>query len=100
PPPPISTLFPTRRSSDLMRSTIFELRDPTGMKFLRPKSRQGVSRQDDSAERPPSTPPLQSGYRAATPFRAHRFLVLSDCPARLRDRKSTRLNSSHVEISY
>ena len=60
------------------------------MKFLHPKSRRGFSRLDDCAEIPLSRPPPQSGYRATTQFRGHRFLVPSDCPATRRTRTSRR----------
>src|SRR5690349_22202503 len=58
--PPRSTLFPTRRSSDLSRTT---------------------------------EPPLQRRDRRAA-------ARLDRAPKVRADRKSTRLNSSHVEISY
>src|SRR5690349_22678762 len=67
--PPRSTLFPTRRSSDLLRDMPLT---PSG-------------KRDDKAlmERPLPTPSVQR---------------VEDSSGR--DRKSTRLNSSHVEISY
>src|SRR5207248_5748406 len=70
-PPPISTLFPTRRSSDL-------------------PARRAPSRLSSSARpggrcqsAPPASPPSRRGRGRGR-----------------RDRKSTRLNSSHRTISY
>src|SRR5438067_8512540 len=78
--PPRSTLFPTRRSSDLRRKTqrikCFEI-------FLQ----------------------LAPGDFAFASFRAQLFFQYQEphetalCRSSL-DRKSTRLNSSHVSISY
>src|SRR5688572_32207404 len=70
--PPRSTLFPTRRSSDLPISTTF---------------REGIN---------PRRIPLPEGSIAPSD--------LGDLGAALKspqqDRKSTRLNSSHSQISY
>src|SRR5438067_4945312 len=65
--PPRSTLFPTRRSSDLL----------VGMSFRNELGHSSFSRRQRIARRGSSGDSLQ-----------------------LRDRKSTRLNSSHVSISY
>src|SRR5437588_5490972 len=70
PPPPRSTLFPY---TTLFRSTLRALLD------LRP-------------------PAQRQAYGAHRQQRAE--LHLPDGPGRWRDRKSTRLNSSHTVISY
>src|SRR2546427_8541000 len=69
--PPRSTLFPTRRSSDL----------------------DGIRRQGQVA-----IPFLQS--RQARTDRETFALLRRRLPCIRRDRKSTRLNSSHSQISY
>src|SRR5206468_11924414 len=72
--PPRSTLFPTRRSSDLkppFASTLSPTRASTSETF--------------AAGFPRATGCCRTGRRAAVPSR---------------DRKSTRLNSSHDQISY
>src|SRR2546427_4698201 len=76
--PPRSTPFPTRRSSDLQEV------DPEGDAAV---SRGGLSRlRDDGIPRP---------------FRDHRGPDgVGRGGAADRDRKSTRLNSSHSQISY
>src|SRR5436305_8060192 len=70
PPPPTSTLFPTRRSSDLLR-------------LLRPRRQQGPDRAGHLRDRGRYAPDQQGRERRQAA-----------------DRKSTRLNSSHVRISY
>src|SRR2546426_4090291 len=83
--PPRSTLFPTRRSSDLARGAARSLRwSPDGSKLA------FVSDRGDHA--------FVAVYDVAT--KTLRFLdpsVDSDADP---DRKSTRLNSSHLVISY
>src|SRR5438477_4931514 len=69
--PPRSTLFPTRRSSDLVAAPAARRRRPAG-----------------GAEG--SGPPPYGLSRANEPERL----------GRASDRKSTRLNSSHMSISY
>src|SRR5437868_13271164 len=71
--PPRSTLFPTRRSSDLLGGCAFRDQggDATGGQGRRPRA--GGNRDRGRRPRPPVASP---------------------------DRKSTRLNSSHVSISY
>src|SRR5690349_23003757 len=78
--PPRSTLFPTRRSSDLLENR--GRRDPSHL-----FTACGFSRSICRA-RPVSA--VGDGLR----------LTSSVSRAHSRDRKSTRLNSSHVEISY
>src|SRR5699024_12232066 len=86
--PPLSPLFPPRRSSDLRvhpsvrvpRSPARLLREPRCQPRLhRPRPVAGV------------------GGRQQPPGGTHRAHGL---PRRGADRKSTRLNSSHVSISY
>src|SRR5207249_11999208 len=81
PPPPTPTLFPY--------TTLFRSRreaDPDRAQARR----QRVHRQERQSHRPP--------VGAAPGGRGHR--LQRDRPARRGDRKSTRLNSSHVSISY
>src|SRR5690349_23426528 len=79
--PPLSPLFPTRRSSDLpvWCAVPFRIGEHVGA---------GVIRAEETFA------PLVGGhFRGAGRIRLHpRFAG--------EDRKSTRLNSSHVEISY
>src|SRR5947207_3886661 len=76
PQPPTSTPFPTRRSSDLSQ--------------LLPCARHGGRHHRGSHARPPRpASPLGVGTAPADLRRGRR-----------RDRKSTRLNSSHTVISY
>src|SRR5205807_10222751 len=78
-PPPTSTLFPTRRSSDLLRRHAAPLpRVPSEI----PGAQRDVNRRGVDPGR---------GLRAAADLPA---VVLEV------DRKSTRLNSSHLVISY
>src|SRR5436309_8698675 len=79
-PPPRSTLFPSRRSSDLPPS-VFDAAAPSAtMSSLAPEPRSG-----DQAD----------------PIVPRNFRHTLVCGGRSGpDRKSTRLNSSHVKISY
>src|SRR5690242_21202506 len=92
PRPPRSTLFPTRRSSDLVRADVPERARAVGAERLEER-RLGLDRDrargdgvdDAAAERDDVAvellgQPLDDGVEA--------------------DRKSTRLNSSHMSISY
>src|SRR5690606_40967805 len=94
---PYNYSFPTRRSSDL--------RAPDRAHQRTHRALQGT--QEGSSLAPWSAahgePPSQVARLPQGPQR--RFLPLADRKARpaqviLRDRKSTRLNSSHVKISY
>src|SRR5947199_3052106 len=67
--------FPTRRSSDLQRST------------------------STTPSSSPSWTPAK-GRSAGSPDRCGQRTALSRVSTRARDRKSTRLNSSHLGISY
>src|SRR5688572_32051149 len=90
PPPPTSTLFPTRRSSDLAA------RPPGKAKPSVPVGNDDILR-SDAAE-----PVAHTGFlgidagRIAFRVARRRSLVASEH----QDRKSTRLNSSHSQISY
>src|SRR5699024_12642984 len=72
-PPPAPPSFPTRRSSDLRHHR---------------------------RDRPPGQPPRAQRGRAAAEPVPHRLLPHGARHPRAQDRKSTRLNSSHVSISY
>src|SRR5438067_10543983 len=82
-PPPRSTLFPTRRSSDLLHFRRLLVRGQRSLPLLRPGGDPGPGR-GDAAQR------LLEVRRAVVAL------------GRLdqTDRKSTRLNSIHVSISY
>src|SRR5437773_5850215 len=76
--PPISTLFPY---TTLFRSVIFTVENGTGAKARAPETKGPESKAPAAAipeERPASAPATQPQV----------------------DRKSTRLNSSHITISY
>src|SRR3712207_7779624 len=81
--PPRSTLFPTRRSSDLFRDRVQQLgytlsQEQLESAFVRFKALADKKKEvfDEDIE------------------------ALVDDQLELRDRKSTRLNSSHANISY
>src|SRR5690606_42020379 len=78
--PPTSTPFPTRRSSDLRRTTAPPLHGSTAMPCMKAYRITG---------RLPAADVF--AFRPGSPM-AKRVTVS--------DRKSTRLNSSHVKISY
>src|SRR5439155_24326709 len=92
PPPPRSTLFPTRRSSDL----------PGALQPAADQCRDGCRGQADGGEGGHDEAGL-SGDQAARAGGQRRGGVRDGdfLPEGERtDRKSTRLNSSHVAISY
>src|SRR5437660_4085026 len=80
--PPRSTLFPTRRSSDLVAPR-FRRMEPGRIEF--------VPRRDHSRDLLPGR--RQNGQTAGRRHSRRR-------QTKREDRKSTRLNSSHVAISY
>src|SRR5437899_8745385 len=87
--PPRSTLFPTRRSSDLgSRQGHRSQKGHLGIDFFADQLRTAELRRKPTA-RPDSHQRTQEGER-----RGPRQGAL------IRDRKSTRLNSSHLGISY
>src|SRR5690606_41257619 len=80
---------PTRRSSDLTRQRIADPRHATAVGDKR------AAAQDRDREIPTVEQDVQ-GARSATRATARIELYVTEG----RDRKSTRLNSSHVKISY
>src|SRR5206468_5047306 len=94
-PPPALHSFPTRRSSDLA----LLVRRPAVGQFL------GLDRAgevDLELERLLGVLVLaqDQGQRDREPAQPVRYVVLARVAARPEDRKSTRLNSSHDQISY
>src|SRR5207249_11282482 len=90
---PVLHSFPTRRSSDLKvldRPESLEV-DPRGDAASGPLVLIAVV---DDASR------TDSGERRLELDVLPRARLAGDLPLKLRDRKSTRLNSSHVSISY
>src|SRR5690606_41701634 len=84
--------FPTRRSSDLVQQTRLD-------STYREQAAAFIADVDVPAESPERKVPDEVLVRRlAADFR--RGLKAGDPVGRLRDRKSTRLNSSHVKISY
>src|SRR5690606_40014280 len=85
--------FPPRRSSDLAAERNLSRKSRSDERARVPGGRSGPSRRHGApaARRPRD---LRAGRRA----RGGRAGQGSPCP--FRDRKSTRLNSSHVKISY
>src|SRR3712207_8202010 len=90
--PPRSTLFPTRRSSDLER---FE-----GKGYLFSKEPSGGI----GCFTPDSFPVFdlfrQNAYAIADSNHGYKMIGVGALVAKELDRKSTRLNSSHANISY
>src|SRR3712207_7361763 len=84
--PPRSTLFPY--------TTLFRSTDERGL--LRGRRRLHRARREDPC---PHARRSRSNLQSASP-RRNRRLRRPLRPGRLRDRKSTRLNSSHANISY
>src|SRR5438445_5709269 len=85
--PPRSTLFPTRRSSDL---------DRTGSQH-RPQTPQ----YRHHIPHPTTSGSTEPAHEAPAPDWSQLFLANEQTlPKNIPDRKSTRLNSSHANISY
>src|SRR5438874_3800544 len=82
--PPRSTLFPY--------TTLFRSRENEARQAARPQPSREESWRDWQPLLDQEVNRLPEKYRAP--------LVLCDLQGKSRDRKSTRLNSSHVEISY
>src|SRR5690606_39826021 len=91
-PPPSPTLFPTRRSSDLAVGELDSARTSDS------DSAEGKIRQRSSA---PSSA-VSTSIWCSAPNRIFVVPIVEDHVSEVdeRDRKSTRLNSSHVKISY
>src|SRR5690606_41082414 len=93
PRPPRHTLFPTRRPPDLLRSRVR-------------RSRPDAGRGEPAGEALPAEHAPQVGPEQHEPGRhpAHEREQAEHqhptFPPEAEDRKSTRLNSSHVKISY
>src|SRR5690606_39569021 len=92
--------FPTRRSSDLaFRDGGAAEAEPAGRGRGCTMPSGSRTRPTEPSSRPPWLPPVVSGRPEATSAAAGRAVCegnMGDLP----DRKSTRLNSSHVKISY
>src|SRR5439155_23546672 len=89
--------FPTRRSSDLVAPDLLILDEPTGRleSRVRAEFRDEIRRLHGEVEA--TTLVLTHAAREALAL-ADRLAILDQ--GRRLDRKSTRLNSSHVAISY
>src|SRR5207249_9511709 len=88
---PLLPPFPTRRSSDIRWSGTGSTQEG---RLHQARGRRGAPRAD-----------VEQAARRARPYRRARPPVRERPPARVvwatvRDRKSTRLNSSHVSLSY
>src|SRR3989442_9738333 len=81
--PPRSTLFPTRRSSDLTETLVHEIADAMVNGGLLAAGYDTLT--------------LHDCWSAGSP---HSSGNLTNDPVKFPDRKSTPLNSSHVRISY
>src|SRR5690606_39739273 len=95
--PPTPTLFPTRRSSDLLRLRLLghsERREESdgGARVRRLHRATGTA--EDLLGKHRLWSGEQEGRRTARPETAEKHADHAG------DRKSTRLNSSHVKISY
>src|SRR5204863_9711588 len=89
--------FPTRRSSDLC----FELPQPfRDFMFSSPREVKLSKPWPIPADSPPGAAGLRAYRLGADDFSKGFFTAHSGIWRRALDRKSTRLNSSHVEISY
>src|SRR5256885_12208602 len=84
--PPRSTLFPTRRSSDLC-----DVQSEDG-ELIEEAPRTVLKRQIARA--------AQAGYTVKTAAELELYCFRESFEAARADRKSTRLNSSHLVISY
>src|SRR5207249_8660138 len=99
PPPPLHS-FPTRRSSDLIQSHPYAAaRNSYNNIFA--VSRIHADRMDSRMIVAPAKPflPLWPIPERFDQFPGSPSIIRAKEPARNRDRKSTRLNSSHVSIS-
>src|SRR5690349_24204913 len=86
---PRSTLFPTRRSSDLWDN--FNYYTYIKLKEKADQSDAGIASLQDK---------MQAIYKKNESVLKVAFILQPLQDVHLQDRKSTRLNSSHVEISY
>src|SRR5690606_40272699 len=93
-PPRAPPSFPTRRSPDLRRRRLLEELEPRFRQVLSSLTRGQL--QGSLRYRSSFAPPGQDEGAVRDALAK----ALRDGLARDRDRKSTRLNSSHVKISY
>src|SRR5207249_7922852 len=99
-PPPDLHSFPTRRSSDLLaRRSAADLVDRRARHAPR-NSRARPAPSGEPEAPPAAADPLVVGIPAAGADDPDRGDVQRAGDRIVRDRKSTRLNSSHVSISY
>src|SRR5690606_41820972 len=90
--------FPTRRSSDLRANVISGVLPPCAATLPVAASRN--AKPDRNAMAPPPPPPPPPGAHCGKVTISKLNAVLEAAPPPPPDRKSTRLNSSHVKISY
>src|SRR5690606_41298340 len=99
-PPRVLRSFPTRRSSDLLREPLLELaveiaaRIALAARIDRAGAMPGQLLVDQARHRLIGRRPI------AVAAAEHRITHLGESVLRQVDRKSTRLNSSHVKSSY
>src|SRR5439155_5195847 len=99
PPPPHLLSFPTRRSSDLtLRRGTFSVSSAPAMKVLRETQFAGLTLAARGKVR--DIYDLGDKLLIVATDRLSAFDVILPTPIPDKDRKSTRLNSSHVAISY
>src|SRR5207302_3096260 len=84
PPPPELYTFPTRRSSDLEATQNIKVLDAA---------------MDELGRITGQRPAMRRSRKSIAAFRLRQGMPIA-ATVTLRDRKSTRLNSSHVKISY
>src|SRR5690606_41496226 len=95
PPPPLPS-FPTRRSSDL-----YDITSPTAASFYVFPEAQGFGTRAEvtaAVGASPSLAPEVANLIITGPTPS--ATTIANVPPAGSDRKSTRLNSSHVKISY
>src|SRR5690606_41861388 len=96
-PPPAPPLFPSTRSSDLLPEG--QLRQFLAHHGIQPRA--GEQPEEEPTEAPPVDPHAEVlRLRAAVQAEPDKDELKLDLALALLDRKSTRLNSSHVKISY
>src|SRR5690606_41631632 len=91
--------FPTRRSSDLAAERIFEVGVSSTQRARRKRLNMRYSNHSASNELAPVTAACAPLETRKMPYRSIMRTAGED-PRQLLDRKSTRLNSSHVKSSY
>src|SRR5690606_40530054 len=91
--------FPTRRSSDLIKATVLEAAAEGDIAFLNEWLLNDVSAGFDPSSLQWDGERLFQAARFSTEMQ-YQHLVFEEFARKIQDRKSTRLNSSHVKISY